>query len=525
MNNPTIQHRPLILMILDGWGHSEEKKDNVIAMAKTPNFDQLWHNYPHALLSASGLDVGLPPGQMGNSEVGHLHIGAGRSVLQDLTKIDLVIQTGEFFNNTILMQAVDATMLAQGAVHIFGLLSKGGVHSRDVHLEAMVELAVKRGCQKVYVHAFLDGRDTPPKSALASIQSMENKLLLLGVGKIASIGGRYYAMDRDKRWDRVQVAYDMLTQGKTEFFAKNAEEALAMAYARGETDEFVKPTCIKEASEAPITIKDGDSIVFMNFRADRGRELSYAFTDPQFSGFVRQVQPKLTTYVTLTEYASDLKVRVAYPPQDLTNVFGEVLEKNHLRQLRIAETEKYAHVTYFLNGGREEPFIGEDRILIPSPKVATYDLQPEMNAGEVTKRLLEVIRAGTYDVIICNYANPDMVGHTGNIPAAIKAVEFVDNCLGQVVVALREVGGEMVVIADHGNAEKMVDEDTQQAHTAHTINPVPFIYVGRKAETTKKLGKLIDLAPTILSLIGIDVPKEMTGENLLKVTSLKVRVL
>ncbi|OGT07848.1 MAG: phosphoglycerate mutase (2,3-diphosphoglycerate-independent) [Gammaproteobacteria bacterium GWE2_37_16] len=515
MNNATVQHRPLILMILDGWGHSEEQKDNVIAMAKTPNFDQLWQHYPHALLSASGLDVGLPPGQMGNSEVGHLHIGAGRSVLQDLTKIDLVIQTGEFFKNPVLMQTVDETIQAQGAVHIFGLLSKGGVHSRDVHLEAMVELAVKRGCKKVYVHAFLDGRDTPPKSALVSIQSMESKLQLLGTGKIASICGRYYAMDRDKRWDRVQVAYDMLTQGKAEFFAKNAEEALAIAYARSENDEFVKPTCIKQEDETPITIKDGDSVIFMNFRADRGRELSYAFTDPQFSGFVRQAQPKLTAYVTLTEYAGDLKVRVAYPPQDLTNVFGEVLEKNHLRQLRIAETEKYAHVTYFLNGGREEPFVGEDRILIPSPKVATYDLQPEMNAGEVTKRLLEVIRAGTYDVIICNYANPDMVGHTGNIPAAIEAVEFVDDCLGQVAATLREVGGEMVVIADHGNAEKMVDEDTQQAHTAHTINPVPFIYVGRKAEMTKKLGKLIDLAPTMLSLIGIDVPKEMTGECLL----------
>lgn len=510
------KHRPLILMILDGWGYREEKEGNAIAAARTPNFNQLWQNYPHALLSASGLDVGLPHGQMGNSEVGHLHIGSGRPVLQDLTKIDLVVETGEFFKNPVLTKAVDDTITAHGAVHIFGLLSNGGVHSRDVHLEAMAELAVKRGCKKVYVHAFLDGRDTPPKSALASIESMQRKLKLLGAGQIASIGGRYYAMDRDKRWERVQVAYDMLTQGKAEFNAPSAEDALAMAYARGESDEFVKPTCIHAAGEEPIVVQDGDSIVFMNFRADRGRELSYAFTDPQFNGFARKSQLHLTAYVTLTEYAGDLKVLVAYPPQDLTNVFGEVLEQNNLHQLRIAETEKYAHVTYFINGGREQPFKLEDRILIPSPKVATYDLQPEMNAHEVTSRLLKVINDRTYDMIICNYANPDMVGHSGKFDKTVQAIEVVDGCLGQVVAALRAVGGEMIVIGDHGNAEVMTDSHTQQAHTAHTINLVPFIYMGRKAKVTKDFGKLIDLAPTMLALLGIATPKEMVGEELLQ---------
>ncbi|MFA6409712.1 MAG: 2,3-bisphosphoglycerate-independent phosphoglycerate mutase [Gammaproteobacteria bacterium] len=508
-------NKPLILMILDGWGLRKETHGSAIALAKTPNFNKLWQTCPHTELSASGLDVGLPKGQMGNSEVGHLHIGAGRLVLQDLTKIDLVVENKEFFQNPVLTNTVDETIKANGAIHIFGLLSPGGVHSRDIHLEAMAELACKRGAKKIYVHAFLDGRDTPPKSALASIQSMEKKLKALGVGKIASIGGRYYGMDRDKRWERVEVAYNMLTLGKAEFHFSSAEEALAESYKRGETDEFVKPTLIYSAQEQPISIQDNDSIVFMNFRADRGRELSYAFTDPNFTGFKRQSLPKLTAYVTLTEYASDLKVRVAYPPQDLSNVLGEVLEKNHLQQLRIAETEKYAHVTYFVNGGRETPFQGEDRILVPSPKVATYDLQPEMNAPEVTHRLLEAIRSNKYDVIICNYANPDMVGHTGNIEATVKAVETVDNCLGQVVKALEEVHGEMIIIGDHGNAEMMIDEENKQPYTAHTTNLVPFIYLGRPAKVTQNSGKLTDIAPTMLYLLGIEEPKEMTGKCLL----------
>ena len=512
-----MSNKPLILMILDGWGVREEKEGNAVLAAKTPNFDNLWENCPHALMSASGLDVGLPPGQMGNSEVGHLHIGAGRPVFQDLTKIDLAIETQEFFKNPVLIETVDATIKNNGALHILGLLSPGGVHSMDVHLEAMVELAVKRGLKKVYIHAFLDGRDTPPKSALASIQSMEKKLKLLGSGQIASIGGRYYGMDRDKRWDRVEVHYNLFTEGKSEFHAENAEKALEIAYTRGETDEFVKPTAIHAANETPIIIRDNDSIVFMNFRADRGRELSYAFTDPNFNGFKRNVVPKLTDYVTLTEYAADLKVKVAYPPQDLINVFGEVLEKNHLKQLRIAETEKYAHVTYFVNGGREKPFEGEDRILVPSPKVATYDLQPEMNAPEVTQRLVTEILLEKYDVIICNYANPDMVGHTGKMPETIKAIETVDHCLGLVLDALKKVHGEMIVISDHGNSDMLIDPTTKAPFTAHTLSLVPFIYFGRKAEMTKNLGKLIDLAPTMLNLLGIAVPREMTGENLLKI--------
>jgi 2,3-bisphosphoglycerate-independent phosphoglycerate mutase len=508
--------RPFILMILDGWGYSEKEEGNAIKLAKTPVFSKLWQDCPHNLLSASGLDVGLPRGQMGNSEVGHLHIGAARSVLQDLTKIDLAIETGEFFKNPVLLDTIKKTIANKGALHIFGLLSNGGVHSRYTHLEALAEMASKNGLKNFYVHAFLDGRDTPPKSAAEPLRSMEDKLKTLGCGKIASISGRYYGMDRDKRWERVVVAYDMLTSGIAEFHYTSALEGLEASYARGDTDEFVKPTLIHNANEPAITIKDNDSIIFMNFRADRGRELSYAFTDPGFKGFERKACPRLTAYATLTEYASDLKVTVVYPPQDLSNVFGEVIARHNLTQLRIAETEKYAHVTYFVNGGREEPFPGEDRTLIPSPKVATYDLQPEMSIHEVTTRLLEAIRAQKYDVIICNFANPDMVGHTGVLPAAIKAVEAVDSCLGEVVNAARAVGGELVIIADHGNAEQMIDPITKQPHTAHTTNLVPCIYVGRPATMLKETGKLIDVAPTILNLIGIAIPKEMTGEVLLQ---------
>jgi 2,3-bisphosphoglycerate-independent phosphoglycerate mutase len=511
-----LTHRPIMLIILDGWGYSEDKNGNAVASAKKPNFDQLWKNYPHALLSASGLDVGLPRGQMGNSEVGHLHIGAGRLVLQDLTKIDLAVETGEFFKNSVLTKVVDDTIAANKALHIFGLLSNGGVHSRNTHLEAMVELAAKRGLKNIYVHAFLDGRDTPPKSALESIQSMLNKMRDLGCGKIASIGGRYYAMDRDKRWERVQLAYDLLTLGKTNYRAPDAVAALEAAYAREETDEFVKPTAIIGENEQPITIKNGDSVVFMNFRADRGRELSYAFTDPHFNGFAREFVPKLTGYVTLTEYAADLPVQVAYPTDNLTHILGEIVAENGLTQLRIAETEKYAHVTYFINGGREQPFEKEDRILVQSPKIATYDLKPEMSALEVTEKLLEALQSQKYDMIICNYANPDMVGHTGNFEAAVKAVETVDLCLGRVIKMLQKIGGEVVIISDHGNAEKMLDEVTKQTYTAHTTNLVPFIYVGRQAVATKTEGKLIDIAPTLLYLMGIKKPKEITGEVMVK---------
>jgi len=407
-----------------------------------------------------------------------------------------------FLKNQVLNQAVDDVLANNSTLHIFGLLSNGGIHSHNTHIEAMVELAAKKGLKNICVHAFLDGRDTPPKSALEPIQSMENKIKSLGCGRIASIGGRYYGMDRDKRWDRLQLAYDLFTLGKTEYHYPDAESALAAAYERGETDEFVKPTAIHTDDEETITIKDNDAIIFMNFRADRGREMSYAFTDPGFDGFKRESIPKLSSYTTMTQYAADLKVKVAYPVENLTNILGEIVANNDLTQLRIAETEKYAHVTYFVNGGREKPFPKEDRILVPSPKVATYDLQPEMNVATVTDKLVEALESEKYDVVICNYANSDMVGHTGIFDAAVKALEVVDSCLGRVVETLKKIGGELVVTADHGNVEKMIDPITHQPHTAHTSNLVPFIYFGRPATVTKSEGKLTDIAPTMLYLLG-----------------------
>jgi len=510
-------HKPITLLILDGWGYSEETKSNAIYAAKTPNFNNLWNNYPHTLLNASGLAVGLPDGQMGNSEVGHLHIGAGRLAPQDLTRINIAIDNGDFFVNSVLTDTIDKTIKTNKALHIFGLVSNGGIHSHTKHIQAMIKLAAQRGLKHIFIHAFLDGRDTPPKSALIFLDAIENTFKECGCGKIASIVGRYYAMDRDNRWDRVQSAYDMLTLGQTEFHASTAAEGLEMGYARNETDEFIKPTCIHDSNTSPISVKDGDSIIFMNFRADRAREISYAFTQKEFTHFQRKVAPKLTSYVTLTQYAIDLDTKVAFPPIDLHHVFGEVIAEHKLNQLRIAETEKYAHVTYFFNGGEEKVFENEDRILIQSPKVATYDLQPKMSVIEVTDKLVQAINSQKYATIICNFANPDMLGHTGNFDAAVEAIETVDVCLGRVIEATNKAGGELVIISDHGNAEKMLNTETGQPHTAHTCSPVPFIYMGRKADIINQAGTLIDVAPTLLYLLDIEKPKEMTGNSLIKI--------
>ncbi len=506
-------HRPVLLVILDGWGYSEKTKDNAIAQAKKPVWDRLWEEYPHTLIRASGAEVGLPANQMGNSEVGHLNLGAGRVVYQEYTRVDRAIHTGSFFTNRTLTEPVDLAKRKDRAVHIMGLLSPGGVHSHEDHIHAMVELAIKRGAPRVYLHAFLDGRDTAPKSAGESIRRMEEKFEALGNGRIASIVGRYYAMDRDHRWPRIQAAYELMIEGKAEYEARSASEGLEMAYARGETDEFVKPTCIIPPGEERVRIEKGDVIFFMNYRSDRARQITRPFIEKKFDCFPRPKRIKLGAFVTLTEYSSDFNVQVAFPPERLHNTFGEYIAGHGLRQLRIAETEKYAHVTFFFNGGEEEPYEGEERILVPSPDVATYDLQPEMNAFELTDRLVEAIQTRRFDAIICNYANPDMVGHTGKLEPTIRAIEALDRCLERVVGAVRDVGGEVLITADHGNAELMRNEETGQPHTAHTHNPVPFIYVGRPAEMEVN-GALCDVAPTMLYLLGLEQPPEMTGRRL-----------
>ena len=513
-----LTHRPYLLLIFDGWGYSTEQAGNAIAAAQTPAWDGLWHDYPHTLISGSGIDVGLPRGQMGNSEVGHLNMGAGRLVAQDYVRINTAIKKGTFAKNPALTAAVDRAVIKEKAVHVLGLLSPGGVHSHEAHLHEMLKLAVARGAKKVYLHAFLDGRDTAPKSAAASLAKIEALFTQLGVGKIATLIGRYYAMDRDQRWQRTEAAYALLTAGQAVRYVKTAQQGLELAYADNETDEFVKATAIYQPQQ-PITVDDGDSLIFMNFRADRARQLTHAFVDLDFAGFKRAVQPKLADFVTLTEYAADLKVAVAYHPATLKNVFGDYIATLGLKQLRIAETEKYAHVTFFFNGGREVPFVGEDRMLVPSPKVATYDLQPEMSALQLTDKLVTAIESMKYDVIICNYANPDMVGHTGKMAAAIKAIETVDACLKRIIAAQRKVGGEVLITADHGNVEQMTNVDTGQAHTAHTSNPVPLVYFGRAAEFKVAQGTLTDVIPTLLKIMGLKQPAEMTGHNLLELTS------
>src|SRR3990167_6448864 len=455
--------KPLVLIILDGFGHSDSPESNAIMAANTPVIDHLRATQPHGLISGSGMDVGLPDGQMGNSEVGHMNLGAGRVVYQDFTRVTKAIRDGEFFDNPVITAAVDKAVTAGKAVHILGLLSDGGVHSHQDHLVAMAELAARRGAEKIYLHAFLDGRDT--------------------------------------RWDRVEQAYHLIVEGQSQFNASTAVEGLQAAYARDESDEFVKATSIG----APVKVEDGDAVVFMNFRADRARELTRCFVEPDFKEFPRARVPQLADFVMLTQYAASIPAPSAYKPEALTNVLGEYLANNGKTQLRIAETEKYAHVTFFFSGGREEPFEGEERILIPSPNVATYDLQPEMSAPEVTDRIVDAIENQRYDVIVVNYANGDMVGHTGVFSAAVKAVECLDSCVGRIVEALDKVGGEALITADHGNVEQMEDDSTGQAHTAHTCEPVPFIYVGKRPAHIREGGVLADVAPTLLTLMGLPI--------------------
>ncbi|PMH42145.1 phosphoglycerate mutase (2,3-diphosphoglycerate-independent) [Vibrio sp. 10N.286.49.B3] len=506
--------KPMALVILDGYGYREDNQDNAIANANTPVLDGLIANQPSTLISASGLDVGLPDGQMGNSEVGHTNIGAGRVVYQDLTRITKSIADGEFAHTEALANAIDKAVKADKAVHIMGLMSPGGVHSHEDHIYAAVEMAAERGAEKIYLHAFLDGRDTPPRSAENSLQKFQDLFAKLGKGRVASLIGRYYAMDRDNNWDRVEKCYDLLTQASAEFTFETAVEGLEAAYAREENDEFVQATELKKAGEESAAIVDGDAVIFMNYRADRAREITRTFV-PAFSEFERKAFPAID-FVMLTQYAADIPLLCAFPPASLENTYGEWLSKQGQTQLRISETEKYAHVTFFFNGGMESEFAGEERQLVASPKVATYDLQPEMSAPELTEKLVAAIKSGKYDAIVCNFPNCDMVGHTGVYDAAVKASEALDECIGKVVEAIKEVDGQMLITADHGNAEMMVNPETGGIHTAHTNLPVPLIYVGNKELELKSGGKLSDLAPTMLALTGTEIPADMTGDILFK---------
>ncbi len=507
--------KPTVLMILDGYGLNEKTEGNAIAQAKTPVMDGLMKDYPYVKGYASGLAVGLPDGQMGNSEVGHLNMGAGRIVYQELTRITKEIEDGDFFKNEALLDGMKNVKENNSALHLYGLLSDGGVHSHITHLYGLLEMAKKEGIENVYVHCFLDGRDTAPTSGKGFVEELEAKMKEIGVGQIASISGRYYAMDRDNRWDRVEKAYNALTKGEGET-AESAVAALDASYAKDVTDEFFVPTVITKDGKAVATVNDNDTIIFFNFRPDRAREMTRAFCADEFDGFDRGAR-KNVTYICFTEYDVTIPNKeVAFKKVELKNTFGQFLAANGLKQARIAETEKYAHVTFFFNGGVEEPNEGEDRILVKSPKVATYDLQPEMSAPEVCDKLCTAIRSDKYDVIIINFANPDMVGHTGIMEAAVKAVETVDACVGKAVDALKEVGGQMFICADHGNAEQLVDYETGAPFTAHTTNPVPFILVNAdESYTLRENGCLADIIPTLIELMGMKQPEEMTGKSLL----------
>ena len=510
-----MRKKPVVLMVLDGYGLSDRTEGNAIALANTPVMDKLMKECPFVKGNASGLAVGLPDGQMGNSEVGHMNIGAGRIIYQDLTRITKAIEDGDFFENKALLAAMENCKKNNSNLHLWGLLSDGGVHSHISHVYGLLELAKKCGVEKVYVHAFLDGRDTAPTSGKGFIEALEAKMAELGVGKIASISGRYYAMDRDNRWDRVEKAYNVLTKGEGEQ-AESAVAAMDASYAKDVTDEFFVPTTITENGKPVATIKDKDTVIFFNFRPDRARELTRAFCMDEFDGFERGAR-KNVAYICFTEYDATIPNKeVAFKKVELKNTFGEYLAAHGMKQARIAETEKYAHVTFFFNGGVEQPNEGEDRILVKSPKVATYDLQPEMSAYQVCDKLVEAIKSEKYDVIIINFANPDMVGHTGVESAAIKAIETVDACVGRAVEAIKAAGGVLFICADHGNAEVMVDEATGEPWTAHTTNQVPFVLVG--ADPAYKLregGRLCDIVPTLIELMGLEKPKEMTGESLL----------
>ena len=513
-----LKYKPVTLIILDGWGVGDDPKYSAEAKANIPFYKSLIKQYPNTVLNCSGEYVGLPEGQMGNSEVGHLNIGAGRTVYQDYTRINLAVKSGQLAQNPVITSAMDKAKDSGKALHLMGLLSDGGVHSDIKHLFALLMIAANRGLDRIFVHAFLDGRDTPPQSGLGYVKELGAFIAgegLSGKVKIATVSGRYYAMDRDNRWERVKKAYDAVVLGVGRP-AANAEDAVKGAYGKGETDEFVKPTVI-EAGGKPIgRIEDGDAVIFFNFRTDRTREITRAIAVEDFSGFERTGRPRLSEFVCMTEYDKTFGLPVAFPPQTLDNIFGQVVSGLGLRQLRIAETEKYAHVTFFFNGGIEKPFPGEDRVLVPSPKdVATYDLKPEMSALQVTDEVLKRIKASTYDVIIMNFANPDMVGHTGIMEAAVKACETVDRCLARIIPAVNEAGGIAFVTADHGNVEKMFDPALNEPHTAHTSNRVPFV-ICHEGCRLRESGTLADIAPTMLEIMGIKKPAEMTGESLIK---------
>ncbi|MGQ3890498.1 2,3-bisphosphoglycerate-independent phosphoglycerate mutase [Legionella sp. CNM-4043-24] len=502
---------PLVLVILDGWGYDDQSKYNAIAAAKTPQWDEWWQTQEHMLLNASGENVGLPHSQMGNSEVGHMHIGAGRIIPQDFTRINQAMASGEFNTNPLLISCLDELKKNNRTLHVAGLLSPGGVHSHEEHLFAFLALCHQQNVHNLCLHVFLDGRDCPPQSALNSIEKLENCLKSHPVARINSICGRYYAMDRDKRWERIEPVYQLISEGKAAQQYGSAAEAVEACYQNQLYDEFIPPILIGEAQP----MQDGDALFFFNFRSDRARQLTQAFIQPDFESFPRPHYSHLSHFISMTKYADNLATECVFPPMTLHKTFGEIIARHGLRQLRIAETEKYAHVTFFFNGGSEQVFEQEKRILVPSPRVATYDLRPEMSAPELTRELIKAIEDQAYDVIICNFANADMVGHTGNFSATVQAIECLDRCLHDIAAALRVSGGALLITADHGNAESMFDDETHQAHTAHTCQPVPLLFVGQGWHFNQSEGSLIDVAPTLLALLNIQQPAEMTGHSLL----------